>query len=166
MSQKNISILSLILISACASNPNVASKNPAEVTFQFMDTKNLASLTFWRKIESNGNKGDRFSVGVPTFNLVMNTNFPTSKPETITLDPGTYYLDSFQVGNTCVSQSGHFKSRNGWDDNLKKPLYLSFSVKEGQKLTLPVVTFKYDCETASFKDPKKIFTTGNKLKIN
>ncbi|MDR1693925.1 MAG: hypothetical protein LBR70_01850 [Lactobacillaceae bacterium] len=158
-----------VLISACASNLAVKSDNPAEATFKFKTPDNDAVLTFWRRIEPDGLKSSRFSVGVPTATLAMNGTFPRYYEESVQLDAGTYYLDSFQipVSSTefCVSQGGHYMLRNGWDDENNNPYYLSFTVKDGEKAVLPLVTMETDCETASFSDPNKRFTVGSRLSV-
>jgi hypothetical protein len=41
---------------------------------------------------------------------------------------------------------------------------LSFSVKEGQNLTLPLVELDENCK-ATFADPGKVFAIGEKLQI-
>lgn len=160
--------VSVFSLSSCGTVPTPTSKNPAEVTFRFKETvayKNGASednsvLTFWRKIEEDGKKSGRIAVGKA---------FRLYDPTTIQLDPGTYYLDSFQVGSSqnsfCVSQGGHYLTRNGWDDAANKPYYLSFTIKEGDVLELPEVVFNSDCKSAAFKDPKNVFTVGSKLAV-
>ena len=167
--KKIICTIGAIALSACALQPSVTSQNPANVTFQFKNAQNESVLTFWRKINENGTKGDRFSVGIPQSTGLLNLDFPEYSPEFVELDPGTYFLDSFQVPvNTtgakyCLSESGHYLLRNGWDAENQKPLYMSFTVREKQNLELPVVTFNNDC-AASFNDSEKVLTVGDKLK--
>ena len=168
--KKILAFTCIVLVTACAMTPTPKSDYPADVTFQFKSYNDDSALTFWRKIESNGGKGDRFSIGGASRTaLMMNMGFSSFEPVAQQLDPGTYFLDSFQAsssvggaGGFCLSESGHYMFRNGWDDANNKPLYLSFSVEEGQKLTLPMVQFDENCN-ASFSDPEKIFTVGEKL---
>jgi hypothetical protein len=175
---------------ACAMKPKVDG-NASSVTFRFKSSYDQNVLTFWRKIEADGTKGDRFSVGVPQFSLLMNFSYPAYSPETVQLAPGTYYLDSYQVpisladyraardaeddkardkdgpvflsfngDEYCVSEKGHYTTRNGWDDAKGQPFLLSFIVDHGDVL-LPEVTFQ-GCNP-TFADPEGIFTLGNKF---
>lgn len=158
--------LGLFFVLSCAGKPDVTTESPSVVVFQFTsDYNNTSMLSFWRKIEVGGEKGPRFSIGVSQAKLFMNSSFPKYAPVTMKLDPGTYYLDSFEVPVSgkvnCLSEKKHFKSRNGWDDAAQQPLFLSFTVEEGQHLILPQVVFS-GC-TASFTDEENIFTVGRAL---
>jgi hypothetical protein len=146
--------------------------NPAEVTFHFEGNERSA-LTFWRKLDANGKKGQIFSVGGNSkAKLMMNSGFKKPYSDTIMLDEGMYYLDSYQIvsGNGfIVSEGTHYTRRNGWDKEANAPLYLSFEVKSGQKLTLPKVNIIVKRESKDkfltkleYEDPNKIFIAGKK----
>lgn len=166
---KNLSVIiaGAIVLTACAMAPTAQSTNPANVTFGLKDSDGESVLTFWRKIDSDGTKGGRFSVGgTSTAGLIMNTGFSNYESIEKQLDAGTYFLDSFQVNSGdkfCVSEAGHYMFRNGWDDKNNKPLFVSFNVKEGQTVKLPVITFANDCKSVSFDNAAKIFTVGSKF---
>ncbi len=163
-----IMLLAMFVFSGCA--PKVRSDNPATVTFQFENEGNNV-LTFWRKME-NGQKSSAFPVGVSGMALAFNSSsFSTFEPYTMQLDPGIYYLDSFQVnlGKIYVSQAGHFSTRNGWDDTANSPKYLAIKVSQGQVLTLPRVRIVIDSKDKKaaigyfvFDDPSEIFIVGAK----
>jgi hypothetical protein len=158
-------ILSLIAVAgltACAMQAKIQSDNPASVTFSIKGKNDSNALTFWRKIDANGKKGRRFSLGQSQAASFMNAGLPEFAPETINLDPGTYYLDSYQASG-CVSENTHFMMRNGWDDANNKPLYMSFTVSEGQTLNLPIVEFDFNCKTTITGDTSKI-QIGSKFK--
>ena len=168
---RKIFALALCLLAAgCVSN-RVTSANPASVTFRFRTDSNYAVLSFWRRIDpATGEKGSRFAVGQSAMSGIMNVARTVYSPWKEKLDPGTYYLDSFQfpVGSDkiYVSQGGHYMLRNGWDDKAGAPLYLSFSVREGQTLELPDVTVSSDKSESEpkalfkFDDPNKVFSVG------
>jgi len=141
--KKVVLLMMLILIglSACATAPSIPKgAKSSEVTFYFYGN-DLSALTFWRKINDDGSKGKRFSVGgTSQFGLIMNSGFKKPFEENINLEAGTYFLDSFQVSTKdgfVVSQGKNYALRNGWDDDNKKPLYMSFTVEEGKDLILP-----------------------------
>ncbi|MGJ4748446.1 hypothetical protein ACQV5M_18950 [Leptospira sp. SA-E8] len=165
--KKLLLIVAALVLSACASAPKPQGANPAKVTLQFKSVYGKSIIAFWRKIEEDGVKGDRFLTGQSQFAaMVLNSPPSKYKPQVLTLNAGTYYLDSFQVDRPdnilCVSQRGHYTGRNGWDDAAQKPFYLSFTVKEGQVLVLPEVTLDVDC-VASFEDTQGVFTVGSRL---
>ncbi|MDR2884060.1 MAG: hypothetical protein LBV09_03025 [Deferribacteraceae bacterium] len=173
---KQLLVLSVLLLSfsifftACAAKSPVSQDTPqadktlSQVIFNFKSSYNDRSvLTFWRKIEADGTKGERFFVGGgTTFSLMMNLPFPPFAPKTVELEAGRYYLDSYQVpiegGKYCVSEGTHYTQRNGWDDTKGQPKYLSFTVEEGSGLTLPEVVFN-GCEP-TINDTQKVFTLG------
>ena len=138
---KFLAIFGFMFLAACATVPK-ASDDASEVTFYF-ESGGKSVLTFWKKINDNGSKGKVFSVGGNSqFGLMMNSGFKAPYAETIKLAPGTYYLDSLQVATASgfvVSQGKQYALRNGWDDADNKPLYLSFTVIDGQDLVLPKV---------------------------
>lgn len=138
-----------ILLFGCAStkpkieqsqkNTSVTAKSKVSVNFY---NENSSVLTFWRRIDGNVEKGKRFSLcGGSKFSLFFNLGFKKPFTDTVKLLPGTYYLDSFQIGFNpfILSQRGHFLFRNGWDEENNKPMYLSFRVEEGKDLVLPKI---------------------------
>jgi hypothetical protein len=171
--KKLLSCLFVILfVVSCATN-SVKTENPAFVSFDF-EGNGKSALTFWRKINSDGTKGSVFSVGGNTrVALMMNNGFKNPKSETIKLDVGTYYLDSFQIDYSngyIVSEGKHYLMRNGWDKKNNKPYFLAFTVKEGETLVLPKVKvvaktigrnaiFRFE-----FEDENNVFTIGDKAK--
>jgi hypothetical protein len=160
-------LAAIIGLSACSMMPTATPENAASVTFGLKDTDGESVLTFWRKIDANGEKGSRFSIGgTSKVGLIMNMGFDSYAPIAKELAPGTYFLDSFQVNSGqkfCTSEGGHYMLRNGWDDATNKPLFVSFTVKENQNLTLPVITFAADCKSASFDNASKIFNVGTRF---
>lgn len=162
--------IATLIVGACAMQPGLNCENPASVTFNFQSENNKNAMTFWRKIESDGTKGSRFMLGQSTGSAFMNMNFPEYYPETRDIDPGTYYLDSYQVAVSskpgiayCVSQGGHYMTRNGWDDENNQPLYISFTVSEGEQLNLPMVKFDAECQPTITGDTSKV-KIGSKFK--
>lgn len=160
----------LVLISSCAMPPKPTTKNPARVTFNFSGNGKSA-LTFWRKLNDDGTKGGVFSVGGSSRTaLMLNTGFSYPYSETVTLDAGTYYMDSYQIATNngfIVSQNAHYLLRNGWDKEKNKPFYLSFTIKDGENVILPRV--EMNAEPGSFikikfnyNDENKIFTIGTR----
>lgn len=166
--QKRLGLFLLIFIlsaTGCGA-PGITSDNPAVVTFQF-EHKGSNVLTWWRKIE-NGQKGSRFQPQTSGAALALNMSYGSAQAKSMTLDPGLYYLDSFEFkdsGNIYVSEAKHFLLRNGWDDGRNKPFYLSFEVTEGQHLVLPVVNITVDGTIIRFKfeDPDNIFAVGERV---
>jgi hypothetical protein len=165
-------LVSIFFIFGCATySPKTT--NPAKVSFYF-EGNGKSVLTFWRKINSDGTKGQIFSVGGNSnMALVMNMRFKKPYSQTIILDEGTYYLDSYQIANGngfIISQKGHYTQRNGWDKETNQPLYLSFNVKAGEQLILPKVKLLPKEEgndflvKFEFEDPNGIFTVGKKVK--
>jgi hypothetical protein len=165
-----LTIVVILGLAACAGKPSVESENPANVVFRFQSENGDSVMTFWRKIESDGTKGKRFMVGVSQGRALMNMPFPKYSPESLRLDPGTYFLDSYQAVVSgkpgiayCISQSGHYSSRVGWDDADKKPLYMAFSIKEGQDLTLPMTRFDSECKPTFVTDTSEV-VLGDRFK--
>jgi hypothetical protein len=157
--------VSLCILIGCAMKPTVT-ENSQPVVFQFKSSyKNLNVITFFRKIEADGTKGDRFMIGQSQANALMNMPVGAFAPETVLLEPGTYYLDSFQVSvddsTFCVSEKGHYSQRNGWDDAANQPLFLSFTVKHGESLVLPEVIFTA-CKP-TIKDAEGVFSLGKEF---
>lgn len=165
----------LLLISSCAIAPRPKTENPAKVTFDFSGNGKSA-LTFWRKLNNDGSKGKVFSVGgTSKFALILNMRFNYPYAETITLDAGTYFLDSFQIvyeDGFIVSEFNPYAFRNGLDND-GKPKYLSFEVKDGKNLVLPrvdIIVDNYGKKNQSvkfnFEDKKKVFNIGSVIKNN
>lgn len=161
-------------IAACAMAPKPQSENSAQVTFKFSGS-GYSALTFWRKLNDDGTAGKRFSVGGNSRSaLMLNMSFKKPFATTLTLDPGTYYLDSFQIEHASgyvVSENKHYAARNGWDQQNQRPYYLSFTVKAGEHLTLPEVDINVQVKAKNnvinrfeFEDPKGIFTVGEKAR--
>lgn len=145
----------ILLNSGCATVPKPSSDvQTSAITFYFF-AKDHSALTFWRKINDDGSKGKRFSVGGSSkASLFMNSGFSKPFEQTVNLEPGTYYLDSFQIvvkEGFLVSQNKHFAMRNGWDDTNKKPLYLSFTIEEGKDLILPQIEIIPVLEEGKYK---------------
>ena len=140
--------LSLFLVSCSQSVPTPQTENTASVRINVASTDGKSALTFWRSIDAQGNKGKRFSIGgASSFGLLSNSNFKKAQYETLELDAGIYYLDSFQIQEGkrfIVSEQKHYTARNGWDDKANKPFFLAFSVKEGENLELPPIVIKAD----------------------
>lgn len=167
-------LVTMLLVASCAMN-SVKTTNPAQVSFNF-EGNGYSALTFWRKINPDGSKGSVFSVGGNSrANLMLNMGFKQPQTEIMNLDAGTYFLDSFQITDTetggfIVSEGKHYLFRNGWDKGKNKPHFLSFTVKEGETLTLPkvVILAKKDGSNATFRfefeDKDNVFTVGEKAK--
>lgn len=146
----------VFMILSCARIPKPLTANPATITANFAgffyDTKSdrttiKSALTYWRKINPDGSKGDRFAIGgANAFNRAINTTrFRKVRDEVITLDAGTYYLDSFEIEAPkaiAISQKGDYTKREGWDMLNNKPRFLGFVVKEDEHLVLPQIVFK------------------------
>jgi hypothetical protein len=151
--------------------PKASSDKASDISMYIYSQGARSILTFWRKINDDGSKGRRF---------VLEFKGGTYKPSylrAMKLDPGTYYLDSFQINMSeyfLVSQAVHYLMRNGWDNDNKQPKYLSFVVGENQNISLPKVEIiaiketetKYDF---SFKldtsESNSAFTVGANRKI-
>jgi hypothetical protein len=164
-----ISIMTAAGLVGCAMQPAIKSDNPANITMRFKSENNKSVMTFWREMKADGTKGSRFMVGVDRGTALMNMNFAGYAPNVVQLDPGAYFLDSYQAPVSskpgvayCVSQGGHYMTRNGWDDENKRPVYMSFIVKENQNLTLPMVQFDADCKP-TITDDKTGITFGEKF---
>jgi hypothetical protein len=115
--------------------PKSSTPQASDVSLYVYSQNAVDVLTFWRQISDDGSKGRRFTIkfAVP---------YKNGRERVVKLDPGVYYLDSFQIdyrGKFIVSQGGHFLTRNGWDDSQNQPKYLSFSVPENQSIVLPKI---------------------------
>jgi hypothetical protein len=161
-----LTVLFLTGLFSCVSIPK-SSENGSSITFYF-ESEGRTVLTFWRKINEDGSKGKRFSIGGGSkMALIMNSGFGKPYSQTVKLDAGTYYLDSFETVS-IVSQKAHYASRNGWDDENNKPLYMSFTISDNQNIVLPKVEIipvrqenkKYLYNFKMGSDNKDIFTLG------
>jgi hypothetical protein len=115
--------------------PKSSTSQASDVSIYVYSKDAVDVLTFWRKINDDGSKGGRFTIKFAA-------PYKNGYERVVKLDPGVYYLDSFQIdykGTFIVSQGGHFLTRNGWDDSQKQPKYLSFTVSENQNIILPKV---------------------------
>lgn len=166
---KYIILVTAFLLTSCATY-SVKTPDPATVTMK-VEHNGDSVLTFWRKINADGTKGQRFSVGGnSTFALFMNMGFKKAYSSTLKLDEGTYYMDSYDIDlgyGHLLSQGGIFFLRNGWDDKNSKPLYISFSVKRNQHLVLPTIDIEVKQENGKnlvkfhFDDKEGVYTVGD-----
>ncbi|MDR1160318.1 MAG: hypothetical protein LBK69_06815 [Syntrophomonadaceae bacterium] len=167
---KKILWLCLVLcLAACATVGN-KSANPSKVGFNFQSENGIAALTLWKKLNDDGTTSSAFAIGVTKAKLLMNSSFPKAYTYEEKLDPGYYFMDSYQVsiggGDYILSENKHYLRRNGWDKENNKPYYLAFRVEEEKDLSLPVVTIipiPADNRTAfKFNDAEHIFILGTK----
>lgn len=170
-------LLSGIIFTSCASIPKPLTDEPSEVSFYFKGN-GASVLTFWKKLETaDGPKSKRFSVGGNSrAALMMNMSFKKPYVQKIKLDPGIYYLDSFQIvtsGGYILSQGGHYSKRNGWDEAANAPLWLSFEVKPNKDIVLPEVEIvpislsndkNFEFEFKIDNDEDNVFTIGTGVK--
>ncbi len=157
--------LHIVLLSACATIPKPTSTNPATITMNFTSQaegfkKQKSVLTYWRKLNDDGTKGKPFAIGgANAFNRAISTSrFRKPRNEVVKLDSGTYYLDSFEIEtkkHIAISQEGSYAKRNGWDNETNAPLFLSFSVADGENLTLPQVIIYLDKNNTAYFDLPK-----------
>ncbi|WP_235852578.1 hypothetical protein [Helicobacter vulpis] len=125
------------LLGACARPPSkLASPVRFEIAYQGSAVK-----TYWRRL---GDKNSKMLVlgSNPWFFLLWRDTFRTAKPTTRMLEPGTYYLSSFevQVGDRLLkSQTTLPRWRGGWDHQHNRPLFLAFQVKPHTPLKLPPI---------------------------
>ena len=145
-------VLAMIL-NSCAMPPKPISANPATLSVNFYSEvvskkglKQISALTYWRKLNPDGTKGKPFALGGANelWRILDTSNFKKAKTQSVTLDSGVYYLDSFEFvdsndKNIIVSQKGFYTKRNGWDDKKNMPLFFSITLESGQNLTLPPI---------------------------
>ncbi|WP_104758205.1 hypothetical protein [Helicobacter salomonis] len=131
-------ILSLgLLLCACVPKPsNLASPVTFDIAHQGGAVK-----TYWRKL---GDKNSKMLVLESNnwFFLLWRDRFREARPATRMLEPGTYYLSSFevQVGDRLLkSQTTLPRWRGGWDSVHQRPLFLAFQVKPHTPLKLPSI---------------------------
>jgi hypothetical protein len=169
-------MITSLFICGCAmlTEYRVKTTNPASVDFYF-EGNGKSALTFWRKMEADGKKGKIFYVGGNSKGaLMMNAGFRDPYLESVLLDEGIYYLDSYQIADGkgfIVSEFGHYLMRNGLDKKTKEPRYLSFEVKAGERLELPRVKIEVKEQSEGkyltrfeYKDDKNIFKAGKNAK--
>lgn len=164
-------LTTVLLLTSCASIKNY-SKNPATASFDFKNNETVV-LTFWKRLNPDGSVTGPFSVGISKFKLIFNFPFGEAQRTSMQLDPGYYFMDSFQVNfgkNFFVSQKARYTNRNGWDAERNVPKYLAFELKQGQVLNLPSVeilpNFEPDDDivaTFKYNDPENIFIKGNRI---
>ena len=144
--------LCVVLLGSCALPPKPTAQNSATLSIDFYSEVitnpkskpiHRSVLTYWRKLNPDGTKGDRFAIGgANAFNRAMNTSrFRKQKEENLKLDAGLYYLDSFEVMDRdnkqiLISQRGDYTERNGWNDETNQPRYFMLKLKENQHLKL------------------------------
>ncbi|WP_163555488.1 hypothetical protein [Helicobacter suis] len=127
----------ILLLFGCAPKPShVASLVTFDIGYQ-----GTAVKTYWRKLGEKNSK--EFVLGSNNwFFLLWRDTFKKAKIESRFLEPGTYYLASFevQVGNRLLkSQTTLPRWRTGWDFDHNRPLFLAFKVKANTPLKLPPV---------------------------
>ncbi|WP_120945211.1 MULTISPECIES: hypothetical protein [Helicobacter] len=126
-----------ILFGACAHPPSkLASPVSFDIAYQGSAVK-----TYWRRL---GDKNSKMLVlgSNNWFFLLWRDTFSQARPATRMLEPGTYYLSSFevQVGDRLLkSQTTLPRWRGGWDYQHNRPLFLAFQVKPHTPLTLPPI---------------------------
>lgn len=144
----------VLFLVSCAIVPKPKTADPATITINIAgalyDTKTdsaiiKSALTYWRKLGEDGSRGDRFAIGgANAFNRAMNTSrFRKVRDETLRLDAGVYYLDSFEIEapkNIAISQAGDYTKRDGWDSERGEAM-LSISIKEGEIIAFPRLIF-------------------------
>ncbi|WP_104761732.1 hypothetical protein [Helicobacter cetorum] len=96
------------------------------------------------KLKLKDPRGRLFALGGNNFFMLLWKNsYSKAKVQTIKLEPGFYYLDSFSIHtekNIIQSAPGYPSLRNGYDFKNNQPFFLAFEVKPNQKnITLPSV---------------------------
>ncbi|WP_104712556.1 hypothetical protein [Helicobacter cetorum] len=96
------------------------------------------------KLKLKDPRGRLFALGGNNFFMLLWKNsYSKSKVQTIKLEPGYYYLDSFSIHtekNIIQSASSYPSLRNGYDFKNNQPFFLAFEVRPNQKnITLPSV---------------------------
>ncbi|WP_281746610.1 hypothetical protein [Helicobacter suis] len=134
---KSFYLCFILLLFGCTPKPShVASLVTFDIGYQ-----GTAVKTYWRKLGEKNSK--EFVLGGNNlFFLLWRDTFRKAKIESRLLEPGTYYLASFevQVGNRLLkSQTTLPRWRTGWDFNHNRPLFLAFKVKSNTPLKLPPV---------------------------
>ncbi|WP_104749514.1 hypothetical protein [Helicobacter cynogastricus] len=128
-----------LLLFFCACAPK-SSPLASLVTFDIA-YKGSAVKTYWRKVGDQNSK--EFMLGSNNwFLLLLRDTFRKAKIESRLLEPGIYYLASFevQVGDRLLkSQTTLPRWRTGWDNAHQKPLFLAFEVKPHTPLKLPPI---------------------------
>lgn len=132
-----LGLLLVLLFCACAPKlSNLASLVTFDIAYQGSAVK-----TYWRKLGDQHSK--EFVLGGNNwFFLLWRDTFRKAKIISRMLEPGVYYLASFevQVGNRLLkSQTTLPRWRTGWDYANKRPLFLAFRVYAHTPLKLPPV---------------------------
>ena len=152
----------VIIVTACSSNPVPTTSNPAEVTFRMKSANNRVVYSVWRKVNAPAD-AQAIHVGVSPLGGQLNFSYPDFQPITLKLDPGTYFLHSYRaqfVGSTFNSTS-YCSGNDGWDNG--KPVFMSFTVQAGDRLTLPEVTIDMFCDV-KVNDIRYGVTIGQRFK--
>lgn len=163
----------MFLFSGCTA-PSVTVDNPAIVTFQFEhEGQNVATL--WRRIDGEQH-GSKIYAQLSKWALAMaDSQLGSFAPHSVTLDPGTYYLDAIHIRTphwVYSSRRGNWvysSERYGWNEAEGRPYFFSFTVNEGDFLILPKVsiTLEHFEKTAiphfSYEDPEGVLTAGERV---
>ncbi|WP_104744775.1 hypothetical protein [Helicobacter acinonychis] len=94
------------------------------------------------KIKLKDPRGHLFMLGSNRFMLLWKNSYPLAKVQSIKLEPGFYYLDSFSVETKkgiIQSAPGYSYTKNGYDFKNNRPFFLAFEVKPDNKIVLPSV---------------------------
>ncbi|WP_104625477.1 hypothetical protein [Helicobacter felis] len=134
---KMLKFVLLLLLCACVPKPSpLASLVTFDIAYEGHAVK-----TYWRKLGDQNSK--EFMLGSNNwFLLLLRDTFRKAKVQSRLLEPGVYYLASFevQVGDRLLkSQNTLPRWRTGWDHVHQKPLFLAFEVKPHTPLKLPPI---------------------------
>ncbi|WP_033602523.1 hypothetical protein [Helicobacter pylori] len=94
------------------------------------------------KIKLKDPRGPLFMLGSNRFMLLWKNSYPLAKVQSIKLEPGFYYLDSFSVETQkgiLQSAPGYSYTKNGYDFKNNRPFFLAFEVKPDHRIILPSV---------------------------
>ncbi|CRF41354.1 hypothetical protein [Helicobacter ailurogastricus] len=134
---KKFSLLLVLSLGACVPKP---SANASLVTFDIAHQGGVVK-TYWRKLGDKPSK--EFALGSNNWVLlIFKDPYKKAKIEQRYLEPGIYYLASFelQVGDRLLKSQGTLpRWRTGWDKAHNKPLFLAFKVKPHTPLKLPPI---------------------------
>ncbi|WP_104706889.1 hypothetical protein [Helicobacter bizzozeronii] len=137
MRTKTIICSLALLLCACApKHSSLASQVSFDIGYQGGVVK-----TYWRRLGDKPSK--EFVLGSNNwFFLLWRDTYKQARIATRTLEPGIYYLASFevQVGDRLLkSQTTLPQWRTGWDFAKNEPLFLAFELKPNTPLKLPPV---------------------------
>ncbi len=132
-----LSLALVLWLCACVPKPSsLASPVTFDIAYQGSAVK-----TYWRKLGDKNSKMLVLGSNNWFFSLWRDT-FKKAKLDTRMLEPGIYYLSSFevQVGDRLLkSQTTLPRWRGGWDSVHNRPLFLAFQVKPHTPLKLPPI---------------------------